>query len=133
MVSYLGVVAATGWHAGAGALFVRCGVLSITAFLVSFLSSQLLRLIDSLQVAWHRSERSASLLSTVARSARRLTMDREQVLESLAHSVIELGFDGAAVCTFDHESELFFVVHHRGLPDRYVVGAHRARADGPGV
>jgi signal transduction histidine kinase len=133
LFAYLATVIVLGPASAPATLVVRCGILAIVAFLVSFLAAQLLRLIDSLQEAVGRRERSARLLSTVARSARGLTLDREQTLVELVESAVAMGFEGAAVCMFDHESELFFVLHHRGLPDRYVEGAHRATADVPGM
>jgi signal transduction histidine kinase len=129
---YLAVLALTGWDAGAGVVFIRCGVLGIVAMLVSHLSSELLRMVDSLQVTGARAERSAGLLSVVARSARQLSLERDQVLESLVDSVVDLGLHGAAVCVFDHESEMFVVTHHRGLPDAYVAAIHPSNEDMPG-
>ena len=67
---YLTVLGLTGWHVGAGVVFMRCGVLGIVALLVSHLSAELLGMIDSLHETGRRAERSAILLSTVARSAR---------------------------------------------------------------
>jgi signal transduction histidine kinase len=129
---YLSVLGLTGWHAGAGAVFIRCGVLGIVALLVSHLSAELLRMIDSLHETGRRAERSAILLSTVARSARQMSLERDPVLESLVDSVIALGFNGAAVCIFDHEAELFVVTHQRGLPVDYVDAVHPANEDMPG-
>jgi signal transduction histidine kinase len=131
-VCYLTVLGLTGWHVGAGPVFIRCGVLAIVALLVSHLSAELLRMIDSLQETGSRAERSAILLSTVARSARQMSLERDPVLESLVDSVIGLGFQGAAVCIFDHEAEIFVVTHQRGLPASYVEVVHPAKEDMPG-
>jgi signal transduction histidine kinase len=129
---YLTVLGVTGWHVGAAAVFIRCGVLAIVALLVSHLSAELLRMIDSLHETGRRAERSAILLSTVARSARQMSLERDPVLESLVDSVIALGFQGAAVCIFDHEAEIFVVTHQRGLPAGYADAVHPANEDMPG-
>lgn len=130
---YVGVLSATGWEVGLGQVVVRCGVLAIVAFLVSYLAAELLRHLASLQEERSRAERQARLLSTVAGSARRMTLDRDTVLSGLAESVIGLGFDGAAVCIFDQENVLFVPMHPRGLPDEYVRRVHPATADVPGM
>ncbi|HEV8421107.1 MAG TPA: ATP-binding protein [Actinomycetota bacterium] len=131
--SYLGVLALTGWDIAAGTVFIRCGVLAIVALLVSFLATQLLRHIDSLQEERSRAERWATVLSEVATSARQMTLDRDAVLASFTDSVIGLGLDAAAVCIFDHETETFVVTHPRGLPDEYVLATHSATEDVPGL
>ncbi|MGH2555927.1 MAG: ATP-binding protein [Actinomycetota bacterium] len=130
---YLAVLAATGWEVGLAIVVARCGVLAIVAFLVSYLAAELLRHLASLQGERSRAERQAMLLSTVAVSARRMTLDRDTVLSGLAESVIGLGFDGAAVCNFDQENVLFVPMHPRGLPDEYVRRIHPATADAPGM
>jgi signal transduction histidine kinase len=129
---YLTVLGLTGWHVGAAAVFMRCGVLVVVTLLVSHLSAELLRMIDSLHETGRRAERSAILLSTVARSARQMSLERDPVLESLVDSVVALGFDGAAVCIFDHEAEIFAVAHQRGLPAGYLDAVHAANEDMPG-
>jgi signal transduction histidine kinase len=131
-VCYLGVLALTGWHIGAGLVVFRCGVLGIVAVLVSFLSSQLLRLVDSLEVERRRAERSAAMLSTVAGSAHTLTLDREEVLDGLVENVVSLGFDAASLCLFDHEAELYVVSHSRGFSPYFVAGSHPATSGLPG-
>jgi K+-sensing histidine kinase KdpD len=130
---YLSVLAATGWHVGAAVVFVRCGVLAGLAILVSFLSSQLIGHIGSLQEARSRAERWAGMLSTVASSARNMTLDREAILDGTVDGVIELSFEGAAVMAFDHESETFAVTNHRSLPDQYVRSLHSAQTDMPSL
>ena len=100
---YLAVLATTGWHVGAGVVVIRLGVLGILALVVSFLAVELLGHIESLQQERARAERWAGLLSTVAASAKRLTLDRDPALEGLVDSVLGLGFDGAALCLFDLE------------------------------
>jgi signal transduction histidine kinase len=131
--SYLSVLALTGWDIATGTVFIRCAVLAIVALLVSFLATQLLRHIDSLQEERYRVERWATVLSEVASSARQMTLDREAVLASFVDSVLGLGFDAAAVCIFDHETEVFVVTHPRGLPDEYVIASHSATEDIPGL
>jgi signal transduction histidine kinase len=130
---YLAVLAATGWEVGAAVVFIRCGVLAIVALLVSHLSSELLRMIDSLQMAGHQAERSATLLSTVATSARQLSLERDPVLQGMVDSIMALGFDAAAVCAFDHEAGVFMVTHQRALPQDYVDAVHPADRDMPGL
>jgi signal transduction histidine kinase len=131
--SYLTVLAITGWEIAAGTVFIRCGVLAIVALLVSFLASQLLRHIETVQGERYRAERWADVLSRVAASARQMTLDRDAVLASFVDSIIGLGFDAAAVCIFEHETELFVVTHPRGLPDEYVMATHPATADIAGL
>jgi K+-sensing histidine kinase KdpD len=130
---YLGVLALTGWDITTGAVVIRCGVLAVVALLVSFLASQLLGHIDSLQEERLRAERLAAVLSRIATSARQMALDRDDVLASFVESVIGLGFDGAAVCIFEHETESFIVGHPRGLPDDYVVQTHSATGDIAGL
>jgi signal transduction histidine kinase len=129
---YLGVLALTGWHVGAGLVVFRCGVLGIVAVLVSFLSNQLLRLVDSLEVERRKAERSAAMLSTVAGSAHTLTLDREEVLEGLVENVVSLGFNAASLCLFDHEAELYVVSHSRGFSADFVARSHPATSGIPG-
>jgi signal transduction histidine kinase len=130
---YLGVLGVTGWEIGAAVVFVRCGMLAIVALLVSYLAAELLRHIASQQEDRYRAERWAGLLSTVAASARRMTLDRDTVLTGLVDSVIGLGFDGGAVCSFDQENVLFVLMHPKGLPEHYVQRVHPATADVPGM
>jgi signal transduction histidine kinase len=130
---YLGVLGLTGWDIDTGVLLIRCGVLAIVALLVSFLATQLLRHIDSLQEERLRAERLAEVLSRVATSARQLARDREGVLASFVESVLGLGFDAAGVCIFDHEAESFVLAHPRGLPDEYANGKHSAIQDVAGL
>lgn len=130
---YLAVLALTGWDIGAAAVFIRCGILAIVAVLVSFLATQLLRHIDSLQEERYRAERWAGVLSRVAASARLMTLDRDAVLASFVDSVIGLGFDAATVCIFEHETETFVLAHPRGLPEDYVAATHSATQDIPGL
>jgi signal transduction histidine kinase len=130
---YLAILGATGWHVGAAIVFLRCGVLGILAVLVSFLSAQLIGHIGSLQEARSRAERWAGLLSAVAGSARRMTLDREAILEEIVDGAMGLGFEAAAVCAYDHEASTFVVTNHRSLPDGYVGSLHSTRADLPGL
>jgi signal transduction histidine kinase len=130
---YLGVLLLTGWDISAATVFFRCGVLAIVALLVSFLAAQLLGHIDSLQQERYRAERWATVLSEVAASARQMTLDKDAVMASFVDSVIGLGFDAAAVCMFDHETETFVATHPRGLPDDYVMATHSATGDVPGL
>jgi signal transduction histidine kinase len=130
---YLAVLALTGWDVGVAAVFIRCGVLAIVALLVSFLATQLLRHIDSLQEERYRAERWAGVLSRVAASARLMTLDRDAVLASFVESVIGLGFDAGAVCIFEHETESLVLAHPRGLPEDYVTATHSATQDIPGL
>jgi signal transduction histidine kinase len=130
---YLAILGATGWHVGAAVVFMRCGVLGGLAVLVSFLSAQLIGHIESLQEARSRAERWAGLLSSVATSARRMTLDREAILDEMVDGVIGLGFDAAAVSAFDHEASTFAVARHRSLPDDYVRPVHSAQIDMPSL
>ena len=130
---YLGVLGMTGWNIGAAEVFIRCGMLAIVALLVSYLAAELLRHIASQQDDRYRAERWAGLLSTVAVSARRMTLDRDTVLSGLVDSVVGLGFDGGAVCSFDQENVLFVLMHPRGLPESYVQRVHPATSDVPGM
>jgi signal transduction histidine kinase len=129
---YLGVLALTGWHIGAGLVIFRCGVLAIVAVLVSFLSNQLIRLVSSLEIERRRAERSTAMLSTVAGSAHTLTLDREEVLDGLVENVVSLGFDAASLCLFDHEAEVYVVTNSRGFPADFVATSHPATSGIPG-
>ena len=130
---YLSVLAATGWHLGAGVVFFRCASLGMLAVLVSFLSAQLIRHINSLTEARTRTERWAELLKAVAASARRMTLDSGAILDGMVDGVVGLGFDAASVSVFDHETVTFFITNHRSLPEDYVQSLHSAREDMPAL
>jgi len=130
---YLSALAISGWHIGLAVVILECGILCIVALLVSYLSAALLRVIASLGEARDTAERSASLLATVAGSARSMTLDSDAAMESVVDSVVALGFDAAALCGFDHEAVSFSVSYHRGLPAEYIDAVHDATGDMPGL
>jgi hypothetical protein len=131
--SYLALLAATGWHLGAAVVFFRCASLGVLAVLTSFLSAQLIRHLNSLAEAGVRTERWAELLSTVADSARTMTLDRGAILDGMVDGVVGLGFDSAAVSVYDHETVSFLITNHRSLPEDYVRSLHSAQEDMPSL
>lgn len=84
------------------------------------------RTMRRLRDAQHESDRRASLLQTVADSARSVSvLEPADVLERVVDSALALGFEAAEICTFDSNGG-YRVTNSRGLPDEYVQSEHPA-------
>ncbi|HEX9695089.1 MAG TPA: GAF domain-containing sensor histidine kinase [Actinomycetota bacterium] len=82
------------------------------------------RIMRRVRIAQRESDRRASLLQTVAGSARSLNvLDPRAVIEGVVDAALALGFDAAEICDFDQAGG-YRVMHARGLPDAYVHGVH---------
>ncbi|HUP68243.1 MAG TPA: EAL domain-containing protein [Acidimicrobiales bacterium] len=104
----------------AATLTVRIGGLGLVAFVASFLSRELLRQMREHGKARTESESRAGLLAMVASASRSMsTLDPEQVLGIVVESTLQMGFDGAEICLFDHATHTWRVAQHRGLNADY--------------
>jgi len=83
--------------------------------------------VEDLNVTREESRRRASLLATVAASARSMSaLETEQVFASVVTAVQRLGFESADICLIDHASCTYRVVHAIGLPESYTRDVHPA-------
>ena len=116
---YVVALAATGWDIDAAGLLARLASLAILVVLTSFLSRELMRQMASEERSRADAERWASHLSTIAHSARSMTLDPDRVYEVALDSILGLGFHRAAVCTLDQDGSTYRVVQAHGLPPEY--------------
>jgi K+-sensing histidine kinase KdpD len=116
-LSYAAVMAATGWEITEGELLMRLTILSVTAFIASFVSRELMDQMTERERARRDSERRALLLQRVAASARAVTqLGPDAVLKNVVDAVTELGFDAAAILMIDESGDHFQVMYPHGLP-----------------
>jgi K+-sensing histidine kinase KdpD len=117
LFSYVTVLAATGWHITAGALFLRLASLSILAMLAGFLANELIRQMGAENEARGRAERWASRLSSVAHAARRMTLDPDRVVEGVLDAMTGMGFARACLCGLDQDGRTYRVEQAQDLPE----------------
>jgi K+-sensing histidine kinase KdpD len=116
-LSYAAVMAATGWEITEGELLMRLTILSVTAFIASFVSRELVDQMTERERARRDSERRALLLRRVAASARGVAqLGPDDVLKNVVDAVTDLGFDAAAILMIDESGENFRVMYPHGLP-----------------
>src|SRR5205807_7995783 len=113
------VLLATGWTIATASALLRPAILGILAVLSSFLSRELMSQMEAHHEARAASERWASLLSAVAEASRRMTLDRERVVEVALDAITELGFEGASLAALDETGGTYRVIGARGLPAAY--------------
>lgn len=102
----------------------RMGIVLIVAITAGLLARNLTRAVGDLhvQVRAHReaqreSERRAELLQVVAGAGRHMTsLDLDHLLAIVVDSVVEIGFDAAAICVLSDDRAGFTVPHTSGLP-----------------
>ncbi|MGH2805796.1 MAG: ATP-binding protein [Actinomycetota bacterium] len=116
-LSYAGVMAATGWEISESELLMRLTILSVTAFIASFVSRELMDQMTERERARRDSERRAHLLQRVAESSRAVAqLGPDEVLKNVVDAVGELGFDAASILMLDDSGYEFRPMHPRGLP-----------------
>ena len=104
-------------------LTLRLSVLLLSAFMVTFLSRQLLDEVAGHVEARDESEHRARLLATVAEAARGMsTLDSHRLLQAVVGAAVHAGFDAAELCLFDEGAGTWEQAYHQGLVvDGYVV------------
>ena len=126
-LSYLTLLAVTGWPVPVGNLLARFGVLGTMTFLAGFLSRELMVQTRALHASRDESARRAGLLRTVAGAGRTMSfLDSDRVLASVVDSALALGFEAADICFYDEATQTYRVGHPRGLPREYAEGRHSA-------
>jgi signal transduction histidine kinase len=119
-ISYLAVLAATGWPVSAGELVVRLALLAILAYFAGFLSDELRREITGRVEALADSRRRATLLASVVRAARTVSsLQTDRVLRSVVDATGDIGFEAADLVLYDQDTETFRTVQARGMPETY--------------
>ncbi len=113
--AYLSALVIVGWHVDASALFLQLSMLGILALLTYFLSSDLLRATSSSEHARAEAERWAGMLSSVAESARRMSLDREAVMDASTDAATNLGFEAVAMYALSADGTGCRVVRAAGL------------------
>jgi signal transduction histidine kinase len=118
-VAYLVALAATGWHAPTGILFLRLTSLGLLALLAGFLSLELMHQMRSHARTAAEAGRWARLLAAVTEASRHMTLDHDEVGEATLGAMIELGFDAAALCAVSEDATTYHVVRSVGMPKEY--------------
>jgi signal transduction histidine kinase len=102
LLSYLWVLALTGWQITAAVLAFRLAVVVTLAFLVAFVARELMRQMAGHHEARGESERRASLLESVAVAARGMSaLAPNEVLKAVVEAAGRMGFETAAVGVYD--------------------------------
>jgi K+-sensing histidine kinase KdpD len=114
LAAYLAVLATAGWEVNAVAAFLQLSVLCIVALLTYFLSSDLIRAMRASAAARADAERWARMLSTVADSARRMSLDLDSVLDATVAAARDLGFDAVAVHGLSPDGRSFRLIRSAG-------------------
>ena len=126
-LSYLTLLAVTGWPVPVGNLLARLGILGVMTFLAGFLSRELMQQIATGHDARTESDRRATLLRTVAGAARTMSfLDSGRVLTAVVDTALSLGFEAGGISFYDEETGTYRVSDPRGVPNGSVVGRHPA-------
>lgn len=128
--AYAAVLAATGWHIGAGTVVLRLGMIVALAWGADMLS---VRLVDELRHQVERSlesQRRVGLWRKVADLRGSLaSLEPEAVWEWVIDAMIELGYDAASVGVVDDQGERYRIVRGTGLPPEFT-GTDHDRTEG---
>jgi signal transduction histidine kinase len=101
-------------------LLIAISVLGTLAFMVSFLSRQLVQQMGAHAEAREESERRATLLRTVAGAAAPMsTLDSEAVFAAVIDAAVSLGYEGATFNVLDPGGATYHVSHAIGVPTPY--------------
>jgi signal transduction histidine kinase len=117
--AYIGTLALAGWEIAAGTLFLRLVSLGILAVIAGFAAFELMRRMEDRSNAAAEAERWAALLATVTSASRRMTLDRDHVVNVVLESVLELGFEASELCAIDPDERSYRVVEALGMPPEY--------------
>jgi len=123
VAGYLVAVAVTGWHISAASLFFRVGILIGTSITTAAVYGELTAALNRLDRERRRSDRSASLWTTMAALTRRIDAPEvDDVAAAVLDGIMTLGFEAADICTLDGVD--YRISHWRGLPEAYVNARH---------
>ncbi|HET9061519.1 MAG TPA: GGDEF domain-containing protein [Acidimicrobiales bacterium] len=111
---YLCALAVTGWGVDESLVIMRLSIIGLVSLLGSTISSEKQRLGDE-------SERRASLLATVATTAREVNvLDASKVLQAVVDGAARLGLEWSHVSLIDETSATYRIVAARSIPDEYL-------------
>ncbi|HVM40476.1 MAG TPA: ATP-binding protein [Acidimicrobiia bacterium] len=125
-VSYASLFPGSGIEADE--VVARLGILSVLAFLGSFLSGELMGQMAAHARARAEADRRAELLGAVAGAGGALSvLDPDRVLTGVVDAAGRLGFDAADLCMIHDDGIRYEVVRSRGLPASYTTRVHSSR------
>ena len=124
-----------GRHFALDSVTYRLGILLVVAVATGLLARNAEEQRRAHLEARAESERHAALLEVVASSARQMSvLDDERLLGAVTNSVLELGFDAAAVAVLEEASNVFWISRVAGeLPDDFTAQVHPGDAGLLGV
>jgi diguanylate cyclase (GGDEF)-like protein len=100
----------------AAVVFIRITMIGLVGFMASFLSRELMQEMGGHVDSAGESEARAAMLAKVAGAARSMsTLDADRVLGVVVDAALELGFEGAQICTFDEDAGTWTSAVNRGL------------------
>jgi signal transduction histidine kinase len=104
----------------AGQIALTVGVISLLAYMGSFLARELMENLTEHGRARKESDRRAGILSVVAEASGTIsTLGHSDVFEAVVDAAIAMGMDGAAICLIDPGGDSFTVASSRGVPEGY--------------
>jgi diguanylate cyclase (GGDEF)-like protein len=125
IVSYLVVLAATGWHLSPATAVLRIGILAIVAFGADVLSTQLLEELATTVAGSLDSQRRAQLWRRVADLGGSLeALEPAEVWAWVIDACQALAYTSVSISTVDHDRGEYRIVRSVGLPESFTGGTH---------